>query len=488
MIQRSDPAPTPLFDEARAELEALSQANLAHARRYPGEPAERQPVHTVYGGAHLFKATTCARLGELALASLEAHAPDAISFARALGVTGHEALPTDLEAGRRLMERFAREPEALRAERFELWLPLAVHARVLAKLRREAVEDYRIDFEDGFGVRSEAEHDEAAIRAAKETAIAMRAGSLPPFFGIRIGALDEDGKARAVRTLELYLSTLVAEAGALPGTFLITLPKVSIPEQPRALARLLALLERRLGVAEGSLRMELMIELNSAIVAHDGTLQVGKLVSAAEGRCHGVHFGTYDYTASCDVTAAWQSMDHPLSRFALMVMKSALSGTGVRFSDGATHVMPVPPHRGASLTEAQQRENVDAVHAAWRLAYRNVRGSLQHGYYQGWDLHPAQLVARYAAFHAFFLEGADAASARLSSFLQKAAQASLVGTVFDDAASAQGLLNYFLRGLASGAVTEDELASTGLTLDELRLRSFPKILAARAARRDGETR
>jgi hypothetical protein len=125
------------------------------------------------------------------------------------------------------------------------------------------------------------------------------------------------------------------------------------------------------------------------------------------------------------------------------------------------------------------------VHRAWRLHYEHVRQSLVNAYYQGWDLHPAQLVTRYAAVYGFFLEGLGAASERLRNFVQKAAQATLVGEVFDDAATGQGLLNYFLRAVNCGALTEDEaLERSGLTLDELRGRSFVKILKNRRGQPD----
>ncbi len=56
----------------------------------------------------------------------------------------------------------------------------------------------------------------------------------------------------------------------------------------------------------------------------------------------------------------------------------------------------------------------------------------------------------------------------------------MVGDVFDDAATGQGLLNYFLCGLNCGAVSLEELASTGLTQEEVETRSFVKILAGRS--------
>src|SRR5207302_4109649 len=112
----------------------------------------------------------------------------------------------------------------------------------------------------------------------------------------------------------------------------------------------------------------------------------------------------------------------------------------------------------------------------------DVRHSLVNGFYQGWDLHPAQLVPRYASVYAFFLDGLSPASERLHNFVAKAAQATLVGDIFDDAATGQGLLNYFLRGIACGAVTEDEALATGPARDEIRSKSFAKLMAARRAR------
>jgi len=154
----------------------------------------------------------------------------------------------------------------------------------------------------------------------------------------------------------------------------------------------------------------------------------------------------------------------------------------VWISDGATNVMPVPTHRGEDLSPEQVEENRRAVHDAMRLHYEHIRHSLMHGYYQGWDLHPAQFPTRYAAVYAFFLEGLDQAGQRLSNFVESAAQATLVGEVFDDAATGQGLLNYFLRAINCGAIDEDEATSrTGLTIDEIRTRSFLAILEGRTS-------
>lgn len=175
-------------------------------------------------------------------------------------------------------------------------------------------------------------------------------------------------------------------------------------------------------------------------------------------------------------------MGHPACDFARAHMIVSLAGTGVHLSDGATNILPVAPHRGQALTEEQIAHNRAAVHGAWLMGYRDNLHSLKNGIYQGWDLHPTQLVARYAAVYSFFLEGLEAASGRLKAFVEKAALASLFGDVFDDAATGQGLLNFFLRGIACGAITETEALETGLSLEEIRSRSFYKILTGRRNR------
>ena len=251
--------------------------------------------------------------------------------------------------------------------------------------------------------------------------------------------------------------------------------------QVAAAARACARLERRVRLGPGVLKLELMIETPQSILGSDGTSPLRALVAAGHGRVVGAHFGTYDYTALCGITASWQHMRHPVCDFAKHMMQVALAQSGVRLSDGATNIMPVAPHRpsGAALSEAQTRENRESVHRAWKVHFDDATHSLVHGYYQGWDLHPAQLPTRYAAVYSFFLSSLPAATARLRNFVDKAAQATLIGDVFDDAATGQGLLNFFIRGLSSGAITLDEARATGLTVEELRTRSFLEILEGR---------
>lgn len=428
------------------------RAKLADiAKRYPGESGRRQPVHTVYGGAHLFKSDTAVRLGQLAVRSFEAFAPDAQTFAAALDL-----------------------PDAL-AE--------TIYARVGEKLAREAVEDFRIDFEDGYGTRPDAEEDGHVIAAANETAKGMAAGTLSPFIGIRIKTFSDELMSRSIRTLDLFLTTLVRAAGGqLPNNFVVTLPKIVTPKQVTALIDIFDEIEPKLGLAAGTLKMEMMIETTQSIIAENGEIGMPRMLEAARGRCTGAHFGVYDYTASCEITAAYQDMVHPACDFARSMMQVSFGSTGVWLSDGATNIMPVAPNRGEALTESQIAENFSVVHGAWKLHYDQCRHSLANAFYQGWDLHPGQLPTRYAAVFTFFLEGLDAASERLRNFVEKAAQATLVGDVFDDAATGQGLLNYFLRAINCGAVTEQEaIERTSVTLDEFRSGSFITILKNRQA-------
>jgi hypothetical protein len=257
------------------------------------------------------------------------------------------------------------------------------------------------------------------------------------------------------------------------------------PGQVTAVAHTCAALEKRLKLKAGTLKLELMIETPQSILAPGGTSALRGLIAAGGGRVTGAHFGTYDYTALCGITASWQHMRHQVCDFAKHMMQVGLAQSGVRLSDGATNIMPVAPHRaspGQSLTPAQQRQNVAAVHRAWKIHFDDARHSLVNGYYQGWDLHPAQLPTRYAAVYSFFLSALPAATARLRNFVEKAAQATLVGDVFDDAATGQGLLNFFIRGLSSGAITLEEAQATGLTIADLQGRSFLKILESRKHR------
>lgn len=462
----------------------LELAHKAFQRRYPGMSADRQPIHVVYGGAHLFRSGTTRRLGDLAQKSLDEYAPEFASFARAIGLPGSDRLPTASDAIASIAKSIEDDPLAARRENRPAWLAHTVYRRVREKLRREPVEDFRLDFEDGYGNRPDDEEDGHAASAASEVSAGMNAGELPPFIGIRIKPFTEELRERSIRTLDIFLTELAAKSrGLLPKSFCITLPKVTLPDEIAALADICSRLEPMLDFEPGALRIEVMVETSQAILNERGEANLLSLASAARGRCVAAHFGPYDYTSSLGIAAPRQAGAHPASDFARHVMQVALAETGIRIADGPLNILPIPPYRAAkdgTLTARQAEENRATVHLGWKLQFEHVRRALELGFYQGWDLHPAQLPARFAAVYSFFLENLDSSAERLRNFLEKAAQATRIGHVFDDAAMVQGLLNFFLQAIHCGALTAEEVqALTGLTQEELRVGSFVKIMARR---------
>lgn len=400
-----------------ADIDALlAPVDAELARHYPGEPRTRQPVHTVYVPADVLAPDTLRSWGERALAALDEHAPDAASFAAVLGLADDLAEP--------------------------------VYARVRAKLLREPVEDLRIDFEDGYGTRPDAEEDRTAARAARLVADAHRDGTAAPYTGIRAKCLEAPVRHRGIRTLDVFLTGLMA-SGHLPEGLVLTLPKVSRTEQITAMVRLLGAFEAEHGLPIGRLGFEIQIETSQAILGADGTATVARMIQAAEGRATGLHYGTFDYSAALGVSAAHQAGDHPVADHAKAVMQVAAAGTGVRVCDGSTNVLPVGP--------AHQ------VHDAWRLHYRLVRRALARAYYQGWDMHPGHLPTRYAAVFAFYREDFATAAARLGAYARHT-----TGDVMDEPATAKALSGHLLRGLDCGALDIAEITgATGLTRADL---------------------
>jgi len=392
--------------DVQASLESLADeldANLAEADRalrdgYPGERSGRQPVHTVYVPADRYSERLVPDWGAAALAALDAD-PD-----------GFRAVLGDGDGG--------------------------LEERVRAKLTAEPIEDLRIDFEDGYGDRPGDEEDQAARSAARALLRSIGRGAAPPFHGIRFKSFEAPTRRRGLRTLAVFLEEL-AGAGTLPEGFVVTLPKVTSVEQVEAMVLAASRLEAVLGLAARTLRFEVQVETPQAILGPDGTALVARMVHAAAGRCTGLHYGTYDYSASCGIAAQYQSMEHPVADYAKAVMQVAAAGTGVRLSDGSTNVLPVGEPA--------------AVRAGWALHHRLVRRSLERGYYQGWDLHPAQLPTRYAAVFAFYRDGLAQAADRLRRYVERTDSGFL-----DEPATARALADFILRGVDCGAVDADE--------------------------------
>lgn len=394
------------LDELASRLDAqLAEADARLARDYPGDRGVRQPLHTVYIPADAYAAHTLPEWGDRALAVLDEHGPSAGEFARAAGL-----------------------PESVMGQ---------VYPRVRAKLGSEPVEDLRIDFEDGYGNRSDDEEDAEAVRAAGALADAIEAGSAAPFHGIRFKSFEAPTRRRGLRTLDLFVGAL-AGRGALGDEFVLTLPKVTAVEQVEAMVVACEWLEQEHGLPEGRLGFEIQVETPQSILGADGTALVARMIHAGGGRVTSLHYGTYDYSASCGIAAAYQSMEHPAADHAKAVMQVAAAGTGVHLSDGSTNILPVGDEA--------------SVHRGWTLHARLVRRSLERGYYQGWDLHPAQLPTRFAATFGFYRDGFDSAAARLRAYTGGGESEYL-----DEPATAVALAGFVLRGVECGAVDDTEV-------------------------------
>src|SRR6478735_7751845 len=79
--------------EKESLLAQLQPANLKFQKTYPGDKPDRQPVHTVYGGANLFKWDSSVKMGEIALHHFKTYAPDFVKLANILELDGYLQLP-----------------------------------------------------------------------------------------------------------------------------------------------------------------------------------------------------------------------------------------------------------------------------------------------------------------------------------------------------------------------------------------------------------
>lgn len=412
-----------LDEEVLVDLDhRLAETDEFLARAYPGEDGRRQPVHTVYVPADSYSADLPGRWAD-----------DAAALVQRLG--GWADLCHRVGVADDLVEVVARRAEA--------------------KLAAEPIEDLRLDFEDGYGTRADDVEDADAVRAAELLADAVAQGVAPPSVGLRFKCFEAPTRRRGLRTLDLFLSTLL-EAGDLPTGLVLTFPKVSTVSQVEAMVAICEAYEESAGLPRGRLGFEIQVETPQLVLGADGRVPVAAAIHAGRGRVTALHYGTYDYSASLQVAAAYQSMEHPVADHAKDVLQVAVAGTGVHLADGSTNILPVGDEA--------------AVRSAWRLHHRLVRRSLERGIYQGWDLHPAQLPTRFVATIAFYRAGFARAAARLRAYLAKTTTG-----VLDEPATARALARYLYRGYACGAVTETELiTAAGLGAVRLELLSRPK--------------
>lgn len=391
-------------------LAGVDEADAEAARDWPGVPATRQPVQVLYVPLDRISPHTARRYGTAALRLLDAHAPDGATLAAACGLTVDPAL----------------------ADR--------VHERVVAKLEAEPVEDLRCDAEDGYLGRSPETELRDATAAAASVAAAIADGDASPFVGIRIKSFTDGLARRSVATLDRFLGTLLGAAGELPDGFTITFPKIVAIEHVAAFVRVLTALEAAHGLPERRLRFEAQIETTPSVLGPDGRVALRDIRDVADGRLCAAHIGVYDYSAGLGLPPGEQRLDHPALDFARHLLQVTFAGTEVRLSDGSTNVVPADD----STAEA---------HRAWGRHAADVRHSLRHGFVQGWDLHPAHLVSRYAVVFADVLAGIDDALDRLARW--DAGDAS--GGVMDEPATVRVLEAAVQRAVDCGAIGVDEV-------------------------------
>ncbi len=376
------------------------------------ESAHRQPVHTLYGGAHLFTADAVAKVRRVAEKTLSEY-----------GTAGWLEGPSAERVGVLLRSRLATRP----------------------------VDDQRIDFEDGYGPRSDEDEDGHARAAAQAVAEGQRAHSLPPLLGIRVKSFGDATRRRAVRTLQQFFGALgETSPAALPPLFVVTLPKVTCEAEVRAFVAATDGAVSDAGLARDGLRFELMVEHPAALLDDEGRVPLRAFARALGERGLACHLGAYDLTAELGVSAVSQRLDHPHLDYARTTMLLALAGTGIAVSDGATTRLPVVLHK-TPTSDLERGENAASVASALHLHAANVRRALDQGIHQGWDLHPAQLLARYGALYTYYLENEPTMRARQVRFAESRAQATRVGALFDDAATARAIDDFFARGVACGA-------------------------------------
>ncbi len=284
-----------LGERVLADLDArLAETDAFLARAYPGEDGRRQPVHTVYVPADRYTVDLPQLWGAEAASVVAAHGGWA-ALCRLVGVPEH--------------------------------LVDAVAARAEAKLAAEPIEDLRLDFEDGYGTRDDDVEDADAVAVAGRLADALPVGAAPPFVGLRFKCFEEPTRRRGLRTLDLFLSTLLERSSGLPDGLVITFPKVSTVSQVEAMVAACEAYESAAGLPAGRLGFEIQVETPQLILGADGTAPVATALHAGNGRVTSLHYGTYDYSASLQVSAEYQSMEHPVADHAKDVMQAAVSWT-----------------------------------------------------------------------------------------------------------------------------------------------------------------
>lgn len=367
---------------------------------------------TMYGGAHLFHADTPSHLSRVALAALTTYLPSQDDAERVFG-------------------------------------PLAAdtYARVQARLEQRAADDIRIDLEDGYGLRALDEQTRDARTAAVALATILRGtdSRRPLRAGVRTRGWSAPEHLRA--GLRAFFAEL---ADTDPGVtdIVATLPKVQTAHEVERFVDEVEQCELEIGWPSGRIGLELLVETATALSAQE----LSRWVRAARGRLRGLHLGAYDLLGELGVPHDAASLSHPYCDAMRVQMRRAVAGQDVDTVDGVCNELPVARHRGEGLSVEQRHQNVAGVHDAWRSHAADVRRGISLGFFQGWDVHPAQLVSRHFARIGYFQAHFDEAASRLERFERSASQARVEGTTFDDEASVRSVRIFISHARASGAI------------------------------------
>ncbi|MCC5947722.1 MAG: hypothetical protein JJT89_04625 [Nitriliruptoraceae bacterium] len=396
----------PTLDQATiaALLAPVAAGDAAAAAAWPGPSRTRQPVQVLYVPADRVTDTLLADLRTESLRLLDTHAPDPVAFAAAMDMAD-----VDLAA--------------------------RVRARVATKLASEPVEDLRVDVEDGYLGRDAATEAHDVEAAARTLAAAHADGTAPPFFGIRVKSFTDGLAPRSVASLDRFVTTLLEVGGDLPAGLRITFPKIVAVEHVAAFAAVCDRLESALGLPQGRLRFECQIETTASVIGADGRIVLRDLREAAEGRLAAVHLGVYDLTAGLGLPPGEQRPEHPACDLVRQLMQLTFAGTEVERSDGSVNAVPAS-------------DDTAEVVRVWRRHTAAVRHGLAGGEVQGWDLHVAHLVSRYATVYAHLLDGIDDVLARLRAWERGEAS----GGQLDEPATVRRLQAQVDRAIACGAL------------------------------------
>jgi hypothetical protein len=450
------------FSETQLE-ELLSKFHTEKTQRLyrPIPVYPRQPINIMRCTADQFEADILQQTCEAALSAIDSYAPDFVSFARAMWLTGADTLPQHTDLIQELEFELVEDSEKVKADNYAAWFAWAIYRDIIDKFHEDPIEELQIDLFDSSRAQTGGEIEETAVRAANRLARGSM-GSLPRFTGVSLPSVQQ----RTLEILDLFLSTLVEEArGKLPPAIFFVTVANAARDEIAALTVFLSQFERQRKLAAESIKISFEIASPRSILGEDQQIVLGKLANAAGGRCFAAHLDGDSFLNELNIPAVHRHARHESLNFARQIMQLVLSPMGIGLSDSIMPSTTIPP--GA---------DIQAVHRAWREHFNAVTHSMIGGFYQGLDPHPILLPARYAAVYSFFMEGMAEQGKRVRDFIRRAA----ANPDFKDTQAAQATLNFFYRAQRCGALTLEQLEeATGLTRAELLTISFREIMADR---------